>query len=131
MIRRPPRSTLFPYTTLFRSPSPGRTEDAIPLQLLGDRAAQLKYRLDILALHGVADRIFTERPDPFGKYAGFALELDPMDCRELAGRSQEHGVEHRFPIMERVHSPLGQSGYQIGETKHLVEIGLKLATHHT
>src|SRR5438552_12919757 len=25
MIRRPPRSTLFPYTTLFRSPNPGRT----------------------------------------------------------------------------------------------------------
>src|SRR2546427_7846679 len=24
MIRRPPRSTLFPYTTLFRSPSPVR-----------------------------------------------------------------------------------------------------------
>src|SRR5688572_32645010 len=26
MIRRPPRSTLFPYTTLFRSPSPGPPE---------------------------------------------------------------------------------------------------------
>src|SRR2546427_8550026 len=25
MIRRPPRSTLFPYTTLFRSPCPGST----------------------------------------------------------------------------------------------------------
>src|SRR2546422_2050717 len=25
MIRRPPRSTLFPYTTLFRSPAPPRT----------------------------------------------------------------------------------------------------------
>src|SRR3712207_9114934 len=25
MIRRPPRSTLFPYTTLFRSPTPGHT----------------------------------------------------------------------------------------------------------
>src|SRR5258708_19476203 len=25
MIRRPPRSTLFPYTTLFRSPSPTAT----------------------------------------------------------------------------------------------------------
>src|SRR5215475_14729925 len=24
MIRRPPRSTLFPYTTLFRSPTPAR-----------------------------------------------------------------------------------------------------------
>src|SRR5258708_20896347 len=28
MIRRPPRSTLFPYTTLFRSPSPPRTPRA-------------------------------------------------------------------------------------------------------
>src|SRR3712207_7495427 len=26
MIRRPPRSTLFPYTTLFRSPQDGRME---------------------------------------------------------------------------------------------------------
>src|SRR3712207_8197209 len=28
MIRRPPRSTLFPYTTLFRSPSYGRRPSA-------------------------------------------------------------------------------------------------------
>src|SRR3989454_11496955 len=28
MIRRPPRSTLFPYTTLFRSREPGRPVDA-------------------------------------------------------------------------------------------------------
>src|SRR5256885_12036824 len=45
MIRRPPRSTLFPYTTLFRSPSPrkrnqsaaptGRTE-AMPLEAGAD-----------------------------------------------------------------------------------------------
>src|SRR3712207_8233321 len=27
MIRRPPRSTLFPYTTLFRSPARGATDD--------------------------------------------------------------------------------------------------------
>src|SRR3712207_8338737 len=32
MIRRPPRSTLFPYTTLFRSPSPAtRTSWVAPL----------------------------------------------------------------------------------------------------
>src|SRR5687768_18129738 len=29
MIRRPPRSTLFPYTTLFRSPRPIRGEIAL------------------------------------------------------------------------------------------------------
>src|SRR2546422_3947006 len=28
MIRRPPRSTLFPYTTLFRSPGPGGVDSA-------------------------------------------------------------------------------------------------------
>src|SRR5256885_6647916 len=28
MIRRPPRSTLFPYTTLFRSPGDGRAHGA-------------------------------------------------------------------------------------------------------
>src|SRR5258705_6433562 len=30
MIRRPPRSTLFPYTTLFRSPEPGLRDDSLP-----------------------------------------------------------------------------------------------------
>src|SRR2546430_16281125 len=35
MIRRPPRSTLFPYTTLFRSlPLPGRIDDD-PVQVIG------------------------------------------------------------------------------------------------
>src|SRR5437868_10512039 len=34
MIRRPPRSTLFPYTTLFRSDQP--TGNALPAQLLGE-----------------------------------------------------------------------------------------------
>src|SRR5205809_977095 len=30
LIPRPPRSTLFPYTTLFRSPSPGRGRRGAP-----------------------------------------------------------------------------------------------------
>src|SRR5438132_5102176 len=30
MIRRPPRSTLFPYTTLFRSPGAARTDGPAP-----------------------------------------------------------------------------------------------------
>src|SRR5258708_22054114 len=32
MIRRPPRSTLFPYTTLFRSPLPERARAGPPLK---------------------------------------------------------------------------------------------------
>src|SRR6266851_4396943 len=43
MIRRPPRSTLFPYTTLFRSPAPAlpgrdpRSREARPREGSGDR----------------------------------------------------------------------------------------------
>src|SRR2546426_2935754 len=33
MIRRPPRSTLFPYTTLFRSPAPRSLLPLIPVRL--------------------------------------------------------------------------------------------------
>src|SRR3712207_6885132 len=39
MIRRPPRSTLFPYTTLFRSPRLPRVEGAL-LELLQDGPRQ-------------------------------------------------------------------------------------------
>src|SRR2546428_10150367 len=46
MIRRPPRSTLFPYTTLFRS----SLVRLFPLQLLGrhvrDRSAQTRFGFD-------------------------------------------------------------------------------------
>src|SRR5687768_18184362 len=36
MIRRPPRSTLFPYTTLFRSPAEGEAEERF-IRLLAHR----------------------------------------------------------------------------------------------
>src|SRR5258705_9698602 len=35
MIRRPPRSTLFPYTTLFRSPAHRPAREAQPVECLG------------------------------------------------------------------------------------------------
>src|SRR2546426_5476832 len=46
MIRRPPRSTLFPYTTLFRSRHQVRSElDALEIQVqdLGDRGDQQRF----------------------------------------------------------------------------------------
>src|SRR6266571_6832580 len=38
MIRRPPRSTLFPYTTLFRSPTGAAKADAVARALEGEEA---------------------------------------------------------------------------------------------
>src|SRR3712207_9063942 len=37
MIRRPPRSTLFPYTTLFRSHRPGQRFEEFANRLMGER----------------------------------------------------------------------------------------------
>src|SRR5438445_5886535 len=47
MIRRPPRSPLFPYTTLFRSPGPGHPEqpDRIRAVLAALRAPDLVSRV--------------------------------------------------------------------------------------
>src|SRR3712207_7518959 len=45
MIRRPPRSTLFPYTTLFRSELRQRTLELRDLALVGRRAVALGLRL--------------------------------------------------------------------------------------
>src|SRR3712207_8080645 len=64
MIRRPPRSTLFPYTTLFRSVVENGT--LTELQLALDRVAP---RLERLRVHLSDERRLVEarRPDPHGR----------------------------------------------------------------
>src|SRR3712207_9582183 len=54
MIRRPPRSTLFPYTTLFRSPfATGLASDA--RDLVGERGELVDHRVDrVLELEDLA-----------------------------------------------------------------------------
>src|SRR3712207_7131297 len=62
MIRRPPRSTLFPYTTLFRSAEDGR--------LAWDSPASAEAELIFLGLHGEVPlfaplaRLKGPRPNP-------------------------------------------------------------------
>src|SRR3712207_7738707 len=68
MIRRPPRSTLFPYTTLFRSGGEGEQRE--------NRAA----RSELFALH--LDEAITR------------LVVRVRECRDRAGvRSEEHTSE--------------------------------------
>src|SRR3712207_8202082 len=56
MIRRPPRSTLFPYTTLFRSP-PHRHPPPPLLERLGRGVLEvLPHHLQLAALLEVEDR---------------------------------------------------------------------------
>src|SRR3712207_9541645 len=91
MIRRPPRSTLFPYTTLFRSrilADAGRDAGALPL---------LAYTLDELHRASAGSRRLTFAAyDRLGGVAGaigsraqqvFEREVSP------AARSEEHTSE--------------------------------------
>src|SRR5205809_5194815 len=57
MIRRPPRSTLFPYTTLFRSPSPPTAYRGTPGRCSGthrapDRALEDRKSTRLNSSHG-------------------------------------------------------------------------------
>src|SRR2546426_7804447 len=45
MIRRPPRSTLFPYTTLFRSQGPGLSRSVFSLLSLGQKRRRQRRRI--------------------------------------------------------------------------------------
>src|SRR3712207_8505882 len=80
MIRRPPRSTLFPYTTLFRSPAHPPPRRAHPLGGDGDR--------DVLErLHG--------RRHPLGgaRRQGSAGRAVRRALAVLVARSEEHTSE--------------------------------------
>src|SRR2546430_6074190 len=73
MIRRPPRSTLFPYTTLFRSRSHGTPQATIA---------------DVAKTLGVAYVL-----DGSVRKSGTSLRVDARLIRADSGRSEEHTSE--------------------------------------
>src|SRR3712207_7734866 len=61
MIRRPPRSTLFPYTTLFRSGVPAKTVELVALrasQINGCGVCVVQHPKILRKLGETDDRIF-------------------------------------------------------------------------
>src|SRR3712207_7104351 len=56
MIRRPPRSTLFPYTTLFRSADERLAEvPGLEIQGPADRTGICSFTLDVAHPHDIAE----------------------------------------------------------------------------
>src|SRR3712207_7567850 len=83
MIRRPPRSTLFPYTTLFRSRSEDHQHLLSQRRLLGDRAEHppeesvaVLHRPQIRLTHESVDRKSTRLNSSHANisYAVFCLK---------------------------------------------------------
>src|SRR3712207_9293770 len=91
MIRRPPRSTLFPYTTLFRSllAHPGMADTAVLINEFGETGLDhlLVEKLDGEAvLLNAGCLCCTVRGD-------LSRALDGLWQRILDGRSEEHTSE--------------------------------------
>src|SRR5256885_10071524 len=81
MIRRPPRSTLFPYTTLFRSPVPfPYAESSLSPSVAQDRDSRTANNRRPLTAKAVREAAF--------KYNGVP---------EFCGRSEEHTSELQSP----------------------------------
>src|SRR2546426_4351841 len=85
MIRRPPRSTLFPYTTLFRSPR-GLSEARQP-EL---RPARAESARECAERRGRLPRLSAVRPSP----ASGEVDAQPP---QHVHRSEEHTSELQSP----------------------------------
>src|SRR3989442_9344504 len=81
MIRRPPRSTLFPYTTLFRS------EAVLQRKALG----ALAHQEDVIRVLEHELRHFGRSLDPFQRAHGAGRDQDSVRSGEA--RSEEHTSE--------------------------------------
>src|SRR3712207_9392095 len=90
MIRRPPRSTLFPYTTLFRSPGRTLLQQALPTTF-GKKVAgwlvsvlEVGTRLREVRQSGLAVQL--------GGAAGTLASLGPAGTQGLGGVAGEVGL---------------------------------------
>src|SRR2546426_8147951 len=98
MIRRPPRSTLFPYTTLFRSVkgTPGRGAD--------DRRACGPARATRCRFKGKPDR----RRDTTARSEEHTSELQSpcnLVCRLLLEKKKNNRTKHRALTLAAQHDP--------------------------
>src|SRR3712207_8445566 len=83
MRRRPPRSTLFPYTTLFRSEDPGELEARLgDLAAAYDEAGVRAWTVWVHELPGAAQRIL--------QAAGHELDSEPMADRKSTRLNSSH-----------------------------------------
>src|SRR3712207_6891588 len=93
MIRRPPRSTLFPYTTLFRSPKGSLSHTvATPITVERDEDGTLRVirpndERQNRALHGLSDRKSTRLNSSHANisYAVFCLKKKKKQTLYMKG----------------------------------------------
>src|SRR6266571_6371623 len=94
MIRRPPRSTLFPYTTLFRSREPGRLL-ARQLEIAGADPRVEFRRLAIQPVNGSGPRAARSGAAALEPEGGVEIEEQGEIGNQTAGRDPVPLAQHR------------------------------------
>src|SRR5207245_7455273 len=110
MLRRPPRSTLFPYTTLFRSDLRGETDALrLPTRQRRRRAAQG----EVVEAHVPQEaqpvlHLLEDRPRDVGVEPGAAVapQWDALEERQRVGDGQLHDVSDA-PTMDQDREAFG------------------------
>src|SRR3712207_8578279 len=100
MIRRPPRSTLFPYTTLFRSEGASQAAQATSAEDFGGmeelvKAAQEEGELNVIALppdwanYGEIIKTFSEKYDRSEEHTSELQSRQYLVCRLLLEKKKK------------------------------------------
>src|SRR2546430_4211877 len=84
MIRRPPRSTLFPYTTLFRSHAARNVPHALP------RAVARGLEADRLPVGEIARELYGRRGGRSEEHTSELQSQSNLVCRLLLEKKNEH-----------------------------------------
>src|SRR3712207_9373369 len=95
MIRRPPRSTLFPYTTLFRSLEAGKDADFVVWSAhpLSNYAHVKQTWID--------GRKYFDRAEDAEARKSFAAQREALIQKALAERVKERSEEHTSELQSR------------------------------
>src|SRR3712207_7381298 len=93
MIRRPPRSTLFPYTTLFRSRDPGELGAVVQHPRRSPGVAQILERDEVTA------NLFSARP-----LAG-AARLEQRDRKSTRLNSSHANISYAVFCLKKTKNP--------------------------
>src|SRR2546430_15043208 len=91
MIRRPPRSTLFPYTTLFRSAVAGFVTFALRKATLEDRSALERLIAD--SARGLSSTDYTASQVEAALGSAFGVDTELIRDGTYFVRSEEHTSE--------------------------------------
>src|SRR5690348_18206538 len=98
-IRRPPRSTLFPYTTLFRSVLYGSASGPVPPFSPGELVKRGSLFLTRPTIDRKSTRLNSSHPSI--SYAVFCLKKKKQIDNQLNSRQQQHKTTNQ---LKRTHS---------------------------